>query len=494
MKEEINIDGKLYSPTDPSIMLDQVSNTYFLVNYRDQAANGIEATRDGYNGVSSYANYNHNNKQQYLNDGLLKILRTRGGELLVTPKVVITAGRGKLYPPVDEENFMYLYDDYTNPRLNVKNKFRAFNNQVRSFTGNDFSSSLIPDEDRKALMQRNYNFGVESPTYKMFEGLKYTFGIEMETSSGRLTDNDTQGLNLKCEFDGSLRETPDQRKEDVLGGEYITGVLKGDAGMYQLQKIANKLSDKCTINSKCGVHVHIGGIQLNKENIIYMYKLGELLQNEIYEMLPASRRVNSYCRKIKGLNIDMIQLGSVKTNLGYKILIDEYYDKIFKEVSSGKASASRQANKSTNHPMGSKCGYNKETQRYCWLNFVTALFNTKGNPDAMTLEFRSHSATLNYKKIKNWVKICMAFVAFSENHKASIKRGYWLDKDGNEYSINLATIVRAVYPRSYKLLVNYIENRKERFFTDDGTIELEEYVTDKEDCKPLSLKEDILCV
>jgi len=263
--------------------------------------------------------------------------------------------------------------------------------------------------------------------------------------------------------------------------------------MYQLQKVCNKLAQRCTINNKCGVHVHIGGAKFTKENIVYMYMLGEILQNEVYQMLPASRRSNSYCKKLKNLTLSPKALAGVNTSIGYEILIDDFYNKIFKEVSHGKA-PDRNSNKRTNHPMGSKCGYNKDTQRYCWLNFVTAMFNTKNNPEAMTLEFRSHSATLNYNKVKAWVKICMAFVSFVENNKASIKRGYWLDSEKNEYSIDLSTIIKAAYPKGYKLLLKYVEERKNKFFYDKGDIEEEEYKTDKDGIKQLTIKEDSQCV
>lgn len=493
MKEEIIINGVAYAPNDPNILVDALNGEYFLKKYAYKLPDSIELTTDGFNGVVSNITINQNWFGAHMRNNLIITIKTRGGDVHTTSKVKIV-GRGKLHKPIDETLENIMYDDYTHIRLNSKDKFRAFNNQVKAVPQDVINSQLIPDADRKALVERNIMFGVDSLTYKMFEGLNYTFGVELETNSGRLNEADVRGLNLKCEFDGSLRDTPDQRKEDVLGGEYITGVLKGDAGMYQLQKICNILSEKCTINAKCGVHVHIGGINLNKENVIYLYKLGELLQDEIFDMLPASRRGNSYCRKLTPLKLDIDQLNNIKTPIGYSILIDEYYNKVFREVSSSKDLPSSRANKTTNHPMGSKCGYNKATQRYCWLNFVTALFDTKNNPNAITLEFRNHHGTLNYRKIKYWVKICMAFVAFVENHKNSLKRGYWLDRDKNEHMITLHTVIKAVYPKSYKVLLNYIDERKQLFFADKGDIEALEYKNDNVNCKMLSMKEDILCV
>lgn len=487
MSKTIEILGQVYDITDPRVVKDYYSEEYILRVDSVPIYGTVLIDRNGYQGATNDVPVHIRDVTARHRAGDFFKLRSRFGDVYIKRDYRVE-GNGRLYPHPANPNILL---DSAMVNNVLENKFRPFDNQAKPFT--DVFNPLIPEEDQKALAKRNFSYGVWSPTYKMFEGLNYTFGVEIETSSGRLNEEDVEGLNLKCEFDGSLRETPDQRREDVLGGEYITGVLVGDAGMTQLQKICNKIAEKCTINEKCGVHVHVGGIHLNKENIVYLYKLGEMLQDEVFQMLPASRRKNAYCRKIDSLSLDMTSLNNVKTTLGHKILIDEYYNKIFKLVSHGKE-ADKHYNKRSNHPMGSKCGYDKATQRYCWLNFVTAMFNTKNNANAMTLEFRSHSATVNYKKIKNWVKICMAFVAFAENHKASIKRGYWLDANKNEYSITLATILKAVYPKTNKVLVNYVEERKSKFLLDKGDIEKQEYATDKDDIKFLTLKEDTACV
>lgn len=421
----------------------------------------------GVQSVLEYVYVEEGNYRRYYSGDCYTVI-CRLGTLIVAPNFDVIGG-GRLHNhPARRRTLL----DDTTRTAERPNKFRAFNNMVKPFK--HYDNDLIPQEDRKALLERDYHFGVRSLTSKIFEGLNYTYGVELETSSGRLEVEEAEGLNLKCEFDGSLRDDPNQRKEDVLGGEYITGVLTGDAGMYQLHNICNTLTKKCTVNDKCGVHVHVGNLTFTKENIVYMYLLGVQLQNEFFEILPKSRKKNAYCRPIKDLDMHVGALDSPRTPLLYKVVINEYFDKIFKEVSHGKNAPTRESNKLRNHPMGSKCGYDKNTQRYCWLNFVTAMFNTKEN-GAYTLEFRPHSATLNYTKVKNWVKICMAFVNFAENHQLSIKRGYWIDKHGDQYPINLPTILRATYPRAYCSLMEYVEARKEKFRYDDGHAEATEY-------------------
>lgn len=489
--DTIVIDGITYTKNSPELAIDYISKEYYLSRNTYIVYQNLELHRqEGFLGFNDAQRFgiNVHNLERYTQEGKLLDFRTRDGNYYILDSYRIT-GSGKIHQSIDDPNIYF--DDYMHIRHNKAEKFRAFNNTTSMF--DDLDNPLISDEDKKLLIKRDFDFGVRSNTFRIFEGLTNTFGVELETSSGRLSNKDVEGLNLRCEFDGSLRETPDQRKEDVLGGEYITGVLVGDAGMFQLQKICNTLAEKCKINNKAGVHVHVGGIKFTKENIVYLYILGLMLQDEIYQMLPASRRKNVYCRKIDELPLSINSLKNCKTSIAYDILIDEYYNKIFQYVSHGKT-PDRNTNRKGNHPMGSKCGYNKDTQRYCWLNFVTALFNTKGNSKAITLEFRNHSATLNYEKIKNWIKICFAFVSFAENHKNAIRNNFWVDKNNIERPIDLTTVVMATYPKSGKSLSNYIDTRKNKFLFDDGSIESEEYKTDKLGVKKLSLKEIAACV
>lgn len=485
--EQVLIKGIYYPLDSTQIVKDYYTKEYILKNEAHELGSQLSMSKmEGFRSfIVSYFSIS-------IQDVLVNTMGLNcsdGVQRRILKDAEILRGNGTYW--IDPLNRNIAYDDVEWNKIQAKknkNKFRAFNNQVKKFK--DYDSEYLTDEERKQILERDIVYGVRSNTFKAFEGLDYTFGVELETSSGNISELECDGLNLKCEFDGSLRDTPDQRREDVLGGEYITGVLTGDAGIYQLQRTCRVLAEKCTINKNAGIHVHVGGLKFNKLNIVYMYLLGVLLQDEIFSLLPISRRNNSYCRKLKTLRIDQKQLNNAKTPLMYKLLIDEYYNQIHVLVSSGKL-PDKKTNKSTNHPMGSKCGYDKNAQRYCWLNFVTCMFNTKGSTDAYTLEFRNHHSSLNFIKIKHWVKLCMAFCAFAENHQDSIRRGFWLDQDGNQHPINLQTIIKVIYPKRGKLLSEYVERRKNLFAHDIGDIEALEYERDLESIKKLTLTESI---
>jgi hypothetical protein len=234
-------------------------------------------------------------------------------------------------------------------------------------------------------------------------------------------------LHIKSVKDGSITVNGTKynaQESDYVGRELVTGVLRGDAGFKQLQSICNAAAKRCDINETCGIHAHIGNLNFDKDFIVYAYKLALLMEEEMFSILPPSRKKNEYCSPLakKDLKID-----SKLSKEEYSITIDDHYRNIFKYLCNEEPSA--YANKKKNHPRGSRVGYDKRHPRYCWLNFVPAMFNTKnavddkGNIVSYTLEFRNHSASLNYTKIRNWVLICMAFVHCIEAHKPLINAG-----------------------------------------------------------------------
>lgn len=479
--------GNEYDLSHPSILKDHLSNEYFHIIESVKIYNSLIVRKNSVTSARSPVYIKSQNLEKYIEgNNIIKVLYGTDNEYLFATSNFYNNGDCNLrFVPTDN-----IYCDETYFKNNYSlNKFRPFNNIVKK--NNDIYNEYLDESSKKELIKRDLDFGVRTLTNKIFEGLEYTYGIELETMSGRVNEKEAENLNLLCEFDGSLREHPDQRKEDVLGSEYVTGVMIGDSGMYQIQKILNVLSEKCTIGQKAGLHVHIGNIKFTKENIVYLYILALKLEKEIFEILPPSRQKNSYCKPLKQIKFNDLKTGL--SEITYKLIINDYFNAIFKYVSNG-SEPDKKFNKKSNHPLGSKCGYNKETQRYCWLNFVTAMFNTKNNPEAMTLEFRCHNSTLNYTKVKNWIKICVAFVNFAESQKTAIMNNFWIDKNKEEKPICLETIIQATYPKTGKLIIDYISKRKNKFFYKTEESENLEYSSDKEELNNLLTLKESICV
>lgn len=345
----------------------------------------------------------------------------------------------------------------------------------------------IPQNELSKIKNDNLKYGVSSLTYKAFEGIKYTYGLEIETIGGRISEEEVRNLNFKTVHDGSLRGP---NGEDPLGAEYVTGVLTGDSGLTQLSEICRVIAKNCFIDKRCGVHVHVGNLNWNKEEIVYCYLLGQFLEKDLFSMLPVSRRENSYCRPLTKIitNQHLETLLNISKPMDYKLIIDELYDLIYKEVAYSSMNVPKdvitdiQINKRRNHPKGSKCGYDKKSQRYCWLNFVTLLFDTKGVPNSHTIEIRNHGGTMNFKKIRNWLKISFAFCRFVEQFKQDIIN--------LNYKITVEHILSKVFPKTGKLLIDYVQERKELFKNHGESVDYVDSVVQEKQ----SIKEVVKCV
>lgn len=349
------------------------------------------------------------------------------------------------------ESFIYSLD-------NIKDwKFRE-----------NFSSCCITDYDEKDLKinevlnyqtfkNKNFNitndeedtkFGRKSATYLLSEGIKHTFGVELEIGTGNLFSCLGQRLNLSCVRDGSLNGGSG-------GPEYVTGILTGDSGFNHLQEICSQLAKRTTVNSSCGIHVHLGNINFSKQLLINSYILYSKLENEIFKMLPKSRRENDYCKKLKKFNFSVALENK-------SLILEENYNVLFNHITNGKLNFPDGAyNKKTNHPLGSKCGYDKKTPRYCWINYVPAMFNTRGN-ESYSIEIRNFNGSTNFNKIKNWVLIQMAILHFADNYPQLIDS---ID--------NLSDVINKVLPKRAFLLNNFIKTRKEIHSIEKS--EIEEY-------------------
>jgi hypothetical protein len=213
--------------------------------------------------------------------------------------------------------------------------------------------------------------------------MRYTFGVEVETSGGYVPTSEGNDLNVSAVNDGS-----------ISGKEYVTGVLVGDSGLSMLKKVCDTVQENCEIDSQCGIHVHIGGATFNRRFTIMATHLGLMLQDEVFDMMPPSRKRSTYCKPIPTKHKEM-------TFKNYK---EHLADLIY-------SSCTLDADNNKKTRLG-----RYPSKRYTWLNMV-GYSQANGHN---TIEFRNHGASMNYEKIRNWTLICMAFVNFVENNQRRI--------------------------------------------------------------------------
>ena len=203
-----------------------------------------------------------------------------------------------------------------------------------------------------------------------------------------------------------------------------------------------------------------------------MYNLYQQIQDEVFSILPHSRRNNEYCRKLKYIDIKLYNLNAHKT-----YYTEYYYNQII-ILMTKMSGTNKTINKKMDHPKGFKCGYDHSSERYCWVNFIPLLFDTRkssyriaglkghySNP-IQTIEFRPMQGTTDYKKLKSWLLICMGLVDIVENYK-----GYIYSNDGN---YNLTSIINTCYSKTQIAndLNEYIESCKLKY--KEKSIKIEE--------------------
>ena len=329
----------------------------------------------------------------------------------------------------------YVRDDYSCGHDEERREnWCEFNNILKSVAVSQLETALkggydmyIKKIEKEPLGNKNLYVqkGMYDTMFSKTGGMKYTFGVEIETSSGDMGEFEDD-FNWSCVYDGS-----------ISGGEYVTGILMGDNGMSILESMCDELSNYTEVNRSCGLHVHIGGFIPNRKFSMMAIRLGCRLQGELFMMQPLSRwNNNSFCKWIEEEKYEKINF-----NTGLQLLAD--YIKIPK--------FDKNNNKKLSHREGRYC-----PSRYTWLNLNNC--NTKS---INTTEFRMHSSTTNFMKMKYWILICMAFVRFCENNQRDIM-----------FNIKHCSLKYVLYEAYNKELANdiwsYYKTRVEKFYKQIG--------------------------
>tara|TARA_R100000951_G_scaffold38958_1_gene32858 strand:+ start:1993 stop:3465 length:1473 start_codon:yes stop_codon:yes gene_type:complete len=272
-----------------------------------------------------------------------------------------------------------------------------------------------------------YNGLDNKPTYLNLtktSSMQYTFGVELETCDSSNVKSNPR-LNVKSVRDGSTN-----------GLEYVSGVLHGNNGVNMISEICEHLTcNDAKVDRSCGVHVHVGNAMFNRRFSIMVLKLCLDIENDIYKLLPDSRQGNTYCKKLPKNLIERMNFHNYKDTLG-EIIQNSSIDKNY--------------NKKKTHPGGH---YN--SQRYYWVNITN--YSTSTGPN--TIEFRPHSGSLDFKKIYNWLLICMSIVKFAENQQRRI----WTS-GMSKHSITLNEVLKySLNQKLYNQVFDYCKTRAKRF-------------------------------
>lgn len=243
--------------------------------------------------------------------------------------------------------------------------------------------------------------------YKLSNYLKYTFGLEFETSQGYVPED-------ICFQDGLIP----LRDGSISAPEYSTVVLEGNNGIALLYQQLETLKEYTDFNKECSLHVHLGGYPLKSDKIYNLYKTCYILQSELTRILPS---LTFYSSEYKNNKKDYCK------KLPFYTSFDKMYQQLVGRPFYGDFTQA--------HPndIERKRKWNVIT-RYYFVNFINALcYNVN-----KTIEFRFLRPTYNFKKILLWLYIFNAILEYSEKYYSE-----------NE-EITLSNIINKCYPEGLR--------------------------------------------
>lgn len=219
--------------------------------------------------------------------------------------------------------------------------------------------------------------------YPLSKYMKYSFGVEFETSEGYVPED-------ICFRDGLIP----LRDGSISGLEYSTVVLQGRDGLALLEQQIESLKKYTYFNKECSLHIHFGGFPLEADKLFNVYYLCKKLEPELENILPtytfeSSKYKNNgknYCNKLKQYR---------NFNQMYEYLVGR---KFFGDLYQPHPSDIRREAKW------------RVSTRYFWVNFINALcYNVN-----KTIEFRFLRPSYNFHKIILWMYIFNAILKFAE--------------------------------------------------------------------------------
>lgn len=180
-------------------------------------------------------------------------------------------------------------------------------------------------------------------------------------------------------------------------------VLKGQRGLDEIKAVCEALAEVgALINKSCGFHAHFGTDDFKDSISVWrnLYINYATLEEDIDAFMPPSRRHNRYCSSLKVRNWRE-KMDSAQT------LVD------------------------LERAVTNRSRYFKLNSQSYWRHG--------------TVEFRQHSGTIEFDKIKNWLLFCARFVDFSKREK--------LDRGGE----------RALEKFLDRGLADFYKQRKQKF-------------------------------
>ena len=248
--------------------------------------------------------------------------------------------------------------------------------------------------DKEKVNSRKTFFGSKN--------IKYTIGLEFETSLGYIPED-------VCFRDGLIP----LRDGSIPGLEYSTIVLSGSKGLSLLSQQIDTLKKYTVFNKECSLHIHFGGFPLNPDKIFRLYRICRTLESSIRRITPLYTFESSQYKANKKDYCKQLQVYEDFDDMYMRLVGKSFYGDLCQP-----------------HPkdLQRKAKWHINT-RYYWCNFINILcYNIN-----KTIEFRFLRPTYNIQKILLWIYILNAILKYAE--------------ECTDYScLGINSVVSKVYP------------------------------------------------
>lgn len=279
-----------------------------------------------------------------------------------------------------------------------------------------------------------------------------SFGLEFETTKGFVPNRILERYGLIPLRDGS-----------ISGIEYVTVPMEGEKGLQCTADILNVLKERTEYNDdSCSLHLHLGNLPRTKEFILAFFKVGMMIQDEMFKMFPLYKKYN-YNIKNKNYSAPLPTF-EILSDLDPKIdqsNIDKNFNVIYKYLSMGHdfSSVNNNIDNITAHPADPNGNQKWNVRpRYSLYNIIPLLFGNK-----QTIEFRIHTPTYEVNKVIPFIIMNSLIVNFTIKNQDSILKNSSFLKAYDLFSLITSEIDNANIPNKNPIrdtMYDYIEKRK----------------------------------
>lgn len=209
-------------------------------------------------------------------------------------------------------------------------------------------------------------------------------GVEIEACNSDFSNL----LNMRMCKKYSFSQTEDGSLNEGEGVEFVSQAMNGDLLFNKVIDFGRYLKENdFYVNSKCGLHIHIGDLPKSAKFISGLVALYAKYEHLIFSMIPKERRLNNYCKAFSQTITKRLEQAKTLKSI-YEVLYLTSQTRYVKREKRNK--------------------YN--SVRYFWLN-LHSLFH-RG-----TIEIRNHSGTINPKKINEWLTIHLTLCNMAKKNK-----------------------------------------------------------------------------